>query len=355
MFKFQILRTLFFTAFFLYFNFNAFCDVISVADNQTYIIDENSSLNVERIEMGANSTLINSGEITISSLDLSYCYNSGASFINNGTIYCNSIAMDINQWNWLPNMFTFSNNGNIICSGDIYFRLSARTNFSLGENSIIVCENLSVDKYGNQDIELLGIISSTDITIKSNDGGRVVRLGDIITENLTFVNNATNVTVSGMAYIENLNSSTWGSSNITIDGGMILGNIDNNSKVKGSADSFISLCVNPTSEKDFELTSNGTVCYRVKYSADDLHYWSETPLQENDVTGNAICKGNYVSYEQCIEGKTNFLAIETLSQEKGVIYQENKENVSESLKMIKYGRFEFYIKDDKLIYIKNRE
>lgn len=355
MFKFQIVRTLFLTEFFLYFHFNAFCDVISVADNQTYIIDENSSLNVERIEMGANSTLINNGELTISSLDLSYCYNSGASFINNGTIYCNSIAMDINQWNWLPNMFTFINNGNIVCSGDIYFRLSARTNFSLGENSIIVCSNLTVDKYGNQDVELAGSISSTDITIKSNDGGRVVRLGDIIAENLTFVNNATNVTVSGMAYIENLNSSTWGSSNITIDGRMILGNIDNNSKFKGSADSFISLCVNPTSGKDFELTSEGTVCYRIQYNDSDSYYWNVSPKAENEVIGNATLKANFISYEQCIEGQTNFLGFKTLSQEKGVIYQEKKENVSESLKMIKYGRFEFYIKDDKLIYIKNRE
>lgn len=336
----------------LLFCFNAFCDVISVSYGQTLIIDEKSSLNIERIEMGANSTLINNGEITISSLDLSYCYNSGASFINNGTIYCNSIAMDINQWNWLPSLFNFINNGSIVCSGDIYFRLSARTNFSLGENSMIVCENLSVDKYGNQDIELIGIISSTNITIKSNDGGRVVRLGDIIAENLTFVNNATNVTVSGMAYIENLNSSTWGSSNITIDGGMVLGNIDNNSKVKGSADSFISLCVNPTSGKDFELTSEGTVCYRIQYDDSDSYYWNVSPKAENEVIGNATLKANFISYEQCIEGQTNFLGFKELSQEKYVIYRENNENVSEGLKMMKYGRFEFFVKDDELIYIK---
>lgn len=338
---------------FVILHFNAFCDVISVVNNQTYIIDENSSLNIERIEMGVNSTLINNGEVTIYFLDLSYCYNSGVYFINNGTIYCNSITLNINQWQWLPSLFNFINNGSIVCSGDVYLRLSARTNFSLGENSIIVCENLSVDKYGNQDVELTGSISAEkSITITVNDGGKIIRFGDIQTENMTLKNNATNVTVSGMAYIENLNSSTWGSSNITIDGCMVIGNIDNNSKVKGSADSFISLCVNPTSGKDFELTSEGIVCYRIQYSANDLHYWEASPKEENEVIGNATLKANFISYEQCIEGQTHFLGIKALSQEKDAIYQENKENVSERLKMIKYGRFEFFVKDDKLIYKK---
>lgn len=335
-------------------SFYAFSDVISVADNQTYIIDENHSLNAERIEIGVNSEFTNNGEIIIDNLDMSYCYKSGASFINNGTIYCNSITMNINQWQWLANMFTFANYGNIICEGEIYLKLSARTNFILGENSIITCDKLTVEKYGNQDIELLGSIVAEEIELTVNDGGKIVRFGDIMTGQLTLRNNATNLSVDGFAYIETLTSNTWGSSRINVEGGLVIGDIDNNSNVIGGSDSFISLCMNPTSGKDFSLNSSGTVCYRIQYNDSDSYYWETSPKDENEITGQPTLKANFISYDECIEGQTRFLSLETFSNEKCKNIHKLYENVPEKRKTLKYGNFEYWLIDGELRFNTNR-
>lgn len=339
----------------IFFNLNAFGEDIYVSSNTNYIIDENTSVTVEKIQMEANSILINNGEIHIDNLDMSYIYKSGVQFINNGTIFCQEINMNINQWDWLPNMFAFSNTGNILCSGDIYLKLSQRCNLQFGENSIIKCNNFVIEKYGSSTLSIGGIVKAEEtVDILLNDGGQI-EIGDIISNELILRNNAKNLTINGMAYLESISSSTWGNSNITIDGAMIIGDIDEHSIINGSSSSFISLCSNPSSGKDFSLNSSGTVCYRVKYSETDSYYWEKDPVFENEISGNPVLKANYISYDECIEGQTNFLGFKTLYQEKGVIYQENKENVLYGLKMIKYGRFKFYIKDDKLIYIKKED
>ena len=337
------------------FNLNAFGEDIFVSSNTNYTIDENTSVTVEKIQMESNSTLINNGEIHIGNLDMSYIYKSGVQFINNGTIFCQEINMNINQWNWLPNMFNFSNSGSIVCSGDIYLKLSQRCILQLGENSIIKCNNLVIEKYGSSTLSICGTIKAEEtVDILLNDGGQI-EIGDIISEELILRNNAKNLTINGMAHLESISSSTWGNSNITIDGAMIIGDIDEHSNLKGSSSSFISLCLNPSSEKDFSLNSSGTVCYRVKYSEIDSYYWEKDPAFENEISGNPVLKANSISYDECIDGKTNFLGFKAFSQEERLIYQENKENVSDGLKRLKYGRFEFYIKDGKLIYIEKED
>ena len=136
----------------------------------------------------------------------------------------------------------------------------------------------------------------------------MIRLGDIECENFILHNNATNVMVDGMAKIKNLTGETWGPASLTVDGALVIGEEDG-VNVKGTANSFISLCSNPSSGKDYNINTNGTVCYRVQYSADDSNYWSSSPKEENDVVGQATLKANMVSYDECIEGYTHFLGI----------------------------------------------
>lgn len=290
--------------------FNAFCSVISVADNQTYIIDENSSLNIERIEMGANSTLINNGTLIFeSNFDFSYCYKTGVTFINNGHIECNNFINNINQWQWLPAPVQFVQNGSFLCHQDFDFVVSAYLVLSFGENASTAAKNVNIRKYGNQDLELLGSWLCDDMDITFNDGGRKIELGDIQCENFTLHNNAANLQLEGMAYIEHLSGETWGGAKVTVNGGLIIGDKNGNVSIKATEDSFVSLCFNPSSGKDYDINSNGAVCYRVQYGSDDRNYWNVSPKEENDVVGNAQCKANMVSYDECVEGYTHFLGI----------------------------------------------
>lgn len=311
----MVKRSLIFIVFIILY-FNAFCDVISVENNQTYIIDENSSLNVEKIEMGANSTLINNGTLIFENdFDFSSCYKTGVTFINNGYIECNNFRNNINQWQWLATPVQFVQNGAFLCHQDFDCIVSAYLVLQFGENVSMSVKNVNIQKYGNQDLELLGSWLCENVDITFNDGGRRIKLGDIQCENFTLHNNATNLQLEGMAMIEHLSGETWGGARVTVNGGLILGDKSGNIRITATNESLISLCYNPSSGKDYDITSEGMVCYRIQYSADDLHYWSETPLQENDVTGNAVCKGNYVSYEQCIEGHMQFLCIRETHKE----------------------------------------
>lgn len=320
------------------------CHAMTVQQGQTYT--NANTLYEDEIVLGQNSTFINEGCLYIDCLDLSRCYQSGASFINTGVIYCNSISMNVNQWQWLPEIFTFSNEGAIVCEGDINLRITARTNFSLGENSVITCANLNVDKYGNQDVDFGGTIKADRMTVTVNDGGRIVRFGDLIVTDLVLRNNATNISVDGFAYIEHLNSNTWGNANITVDGGMVIGDIDSRSNVRGTSESLISLCTNPTDGQDFRLNSSGTVIYRVEADETDSFYWSRTPVEENEVYGGAACKANRISYLSCITGEMNLLFI----TDDHMIEARDKKDPKSGLRVLRYGPIELYVKDNRLIF-----
>lgn len=320
------------------------CQALTLSQGQTYT--NTSTLYDDEIVLAPNSTFINEGELYIDCLDLARCYQSGANFRNTGVIYCNSISMNVNQWQWLPEIFTFSNEGAIVCEAGINLKITARTNFSLGENSVITCADLNVDKYGNQDVDFGGTIKADRMTVTVNDGGRIVRFGDLIVTYLILRNNATNISVDGFAYIEHLNSTTWGNANITVDGGMVIGDIDSHSNVRGTADSFISLCTNPTDGQDFRLQSSGTVIYRVKADDTDIYYWSRTPVEENEVYGGATCKANRISYESCITGEMNLLFI----TDDRIIEARDKKDPKSGLRVLRYGPLELYVRDGQLIF-----
>lgn len=320
------------------------CQALTISQGQTYA--NSGTLYDDEIVLGPNSTFINEGCLYIDCLDLSRCYQSGANFVNTGVIYCNSVDMNVNQWQWLPEIFTFSSQGAIVCETDINLMITARTNLSLGENSVITCQNLNVDKYGNQDIDFMGTINADRMTVTVNDGGKIVRFGDLIVTDLILRNNATNISVDGFAYIEHLNSATWGNANITVDGGMVIGDIDSHSNVIGTQDSFISLCTNPTDGQDFRLQSSGTVIYRVKNDDTDSYYWSRTPVEENEVHGGAVCKANRISYQSCITGEMDLLFI----KDDRMIEASDKKDPKSGLRVLKSGPLELYVKDNRLIF-----
>ena len=282
---------------------------LTIAGGETFVIDDGETLYVDELVMGANSTFINNGTLIFDSdFDFSYCYKTGVTFVNNGYIECSNFKNIINQWQWLAAPVQFIQNGVFLCNQDFDFVVSAYIVLSFGENASTSVKNVNMQKYGNQDLELLGSWLCNDIDITFNDGGRMIRLGDIECENFTLHNNAKNVQINGMAKIKNLTGDTWGPASLTVDAALIIGEEDG-VNVKGTSDSFISLCYNNTSGKDYNIISNGTVCYRVQYSADDNNYWSSSPKEENDVVGQATLKANFVSYDECIEGYTHFLSI----------------------------------------------
>lgn len=291
-------------------------------------IGPDDTVYVERIQM-YNATLINYGTMIFDDdFDFEPCYNTGVTFINYGRIECNNFKNNINQWQWLSTPVQFKQYGAFICHQDFDCIVSAYLVLSFGENSSTVAKNVNIQKYGNSDLELLGSWKCDDIDITFNDGGRKIMLGDIDCENFTLHNNATNLQLEGMAMIEHLSGETWSGATVTVNGGLIIGDKSGNVSIKATEESLISLCYNPSSGKDYDIVSNGTVCYRIQYDSYDSYYWSETPLQENDVTGNAICKGNYVSYEECIEGNRIFQYIEEIAAAdaivNGVIYSEGE-------------------------------
>lgn len=283
---------------------------LTIAGGETFVIEDGETLYVdEQLVMGNNSTLINNGTLIFDDdFDFSYCYKTGVTFVNNGYIECNNFKNNINQWQWLATPVQFTQNGAFLCHQDFDCVVSAYLVLSFGENASTSVKNVNIQKYGNQDLELLGSWLCDDIDITFNDGGRRIEIGDIECENFTLHNNAKNVQVNGMAKIKNLTGDTWGPASLTVDGALVIGEEDG-VNVRGTSDSFISLCYNISSGKDYNIYSDGTVCYRVQYSADDNNYWATSPKEENDVTGNAVCKGNFVSYDECIEGQTHFLGI----------------------------------------------
>lgn len=282
---------------------------LTIAGGETFVIADGETVYVDQITMGNNSTLINNGTLIFENdFDFSYCYNTGVTFTNNGYVECNNFRNNINQWQWMSTSVQFTQNGAFLCHQDFDCIVSAYLILSFGENASTATKNVNIQKYGNQDLELFGSWLCDDMDITFNDGGRMIRLGDIECENFILHNNATNVMVDGMAKIKNLTGETWGPASLTVDGALVIGEEDG-VNVKGTANSFISLCSNPSSGKDYNINTNGTVCYRVQYSADDSNYWSSSPKEENDVVGQATLKANMVSYDECIEGYTHFLGI----------------------------------------------
>lgn len=282
---------------------------LTIAGGETFVIDEDETVYVDQITMGNNSTLINNGALIFENdFDFLSCYNTGVTFTNNGYVECDNFKNNINQWQWMSTPVQFIQNGAFLCHQDFDCIVSAYLVLSFGENASTSVKNANIQKYGNQDLELLGSWLCDDMDITFNDGGRMIRLGDIECENFTLHNNATNVMVDGMAKIKNLTGETWGPASLTVDGALVIGEEDG-VNVKGTQDSFISLCSNPSSGKDYNINSNGTVCYRVQYSADDSNYWTSSPKEENDVVGQATLNANMVSYAECIEGNTHFLGI----------------------------------------------
>ena len=282
---------------------------LTIAGGETFVIDDSQTIYVDELVMEANSTLINNGTLIFDSdFDFSYCYKTGVTFINNCYIECENFRNNINQWQWLATPVKFVQNGAFLCHQDFDCIVSAYIILSFGENASTSVKNVNIQKYGNSDLELLGSWLCDDIDITFNDGGRMIRLGDIECENFTLHNNAKNVQINGMAKIKNITGDTWGPASLTVDGALIIGEEDG-VNVRGAADSFVSLCYNKTSGKDYNIYSDGTICYRVQYSADDNNYWATSPKDENDVVGQATLKANFVSYDECIEGYTHFLSI----------------------------------------------
>lgn len=313
---------------------------MKIPANTSYVVGVDEEIYVTALTMNENSTLVNNGKIhfvkscadhTAADFDFaSTCFNSGVSLINNGEIYCKNYNQEINQYTSLSKNINIYNHGLFNCTEDFHAVYGQYVKFTSSCGSSITANEISFYCYSNDILNLNGIYKADLIDISMNDGGNTVNFGsecgtsNFTAEQLILKMDNGVINIKELTNVAEVHLKT--NIKFNVDGSLTLGNITSQNGWQSlgfdaGESSIIRLCYNPTEGNDFGTNgarnSNGTVIYRVKSGITDDHYWdyenSHTPKSENDISGNPKLIANNVSFEECMEGVSNFLPIELVS------------------------------------------
>lgn len=320
---------------------------VEVRGDMMMMISENDTLYVEEIKLNSGLTLTNEGTIYVKKR---ISLGVGARFINNGTIYVDTtgeISLDMSstftnegrlifKGNFFPTIdesdTAFVNNGYIECNNFKYkgFGLFIQNGFffchqdfdyyiyyiskheygvSVGDSSSIVARNVNIERQGNSDIKLGGSWKCEDINITLNDSGGMLELGDIKCKKFR-LNNAcswqevdtTNLQFNGESHIEKISISGYMNVTVNVNGFLAVGNIHGGTPIQVSSPGMVSLCYNPTSEKDYRiLNDGGLIFYRGWCGINDSYYWppNVSVPEEVEIKKGFVMK-NEVSYDECM-------------------------------------------------------
>lgn len=295
------------------------CGIDMQGTNSSLIINTNGILNIDDNVTISQGIISNYGQIS-STHDLTILPrhvngNAACQFYNNGSVSVKNFKLGARGDNKEANTndFSFTCGSSIIASNSIDFVVLGWTG----------------------QLNLLGNYSAESMTIDYESGGDIVNFGDdcgdseVSLTSLTLIAGVSVVNVHEITGLENLILNTNSSVKMDVDGVLTIGNITTNHGqgfgISGNESSIIRLCYNPTSGQDYGLngatnSTKGTVYYIWSSSAANTWYGSgETnpyhkPSDENDVTCNGCRQvANNVSFDDCMDGVSNFLPIELVS------------------------------------------
>lgn len=233
----------------------------------------------------------------------------------------------------------FNNNGKFRAANFTMGSESMRTaeeyfSFSCGSD-FIVANTISMTLTNG--VLLNGNFNAHNMIIDSQNGGHRIIFGKdcgtsvVSLNSLTLKNNISEVNINEITGLDEINNDTYSSVVLNVNGSLTLGDIEGKSiSVSGNENSVIIVCYNPSHETnnggstgDFIYNGNvastsGTLIYRYD-KLDNVHSWYTDGSENNPVIEkDFICNGctmiaNSVTFEQCINGISNFLPIELIS------------------------------------------